>query len=98
MTAIPVVAAPGGAAPPLGPVAAPPAIVPLTFFAWAAAGLAGFGVVLALGADDVVADPRGPGALAVVHLGVLAALSTAVFAADAPADAHSRVAKHPQFA
>jgi hypothetical protein len=59
----------------------PPAAVPLTFLAAAAFGLVGFGVVLAFAAPDLVVDPRSQPALAAVHLGLLAFLSTAVLGA-----------------
>jgi hypothetical protein len=64
-----------------GPPSAPQAVVPLTFLVLAACGLVGFAGALALGAHDVIVDSRGSAALAVVHLGLLAVLSTAVLGA-----------------
>jgi hypothetical protein len=57
---------------------APPASVPLSFFACAALALTGFGLVLALGATDIARAPRDPSALAATHLGLLAFASVAV--------------------
>jgi len=47
----------------------------------AAIGLVGFGVVLASAAHALVVDPRDPAAIAAVHVGLLAFLSTAVLGA-----------------
>jgi hypothetical protein len=57
---------------------APPPSVPLTFFAFAAVGLAAFGMVLILGASSVAAAPRGSAALSIAHLGLLVSATVAV--------------------
>lgn len=74
-------------APSAGPVApgggpsVPPASVPLSFLAAAGVGLALFGVAVWLAADRLVAAPTHPGAVAAVHVGMLAFLTTAVLGA-----------------
>lgn len=65
----------------VGPLSAPPPVVPLTFLALSAAGFLGFAGTLALGADEVIDNARGPDTVAIVHLGVLAFLSVAVLGA-----------------
>jgi hypothetical protein len=60
---------------------APPPSVPLTFFACAALALAGFGLVVVLGANRIAGAPRDPSALAATHLGLLAFASVAVVGA-----------------
>jgi hypothetical protein len=64
-----------------GPPSVPPPGVPLVFLAAAGAGLVGFGVALALVASTAVVAPSDPKVVAVVHLGMLAFLSTAVLGA-----------------
>lgn len=77
------VAPPGAGAPAGvgGPPSAPPASVPLTFLFAAGIGAIGFAVVLVANASVIVDSPTAPRALATVHLGLLAFLSTAVLGA-----------------
>ncbi len=60
---------------------APPPSVPFTFLAAGGVGLVGFGIALALGANHAVEDPRLPGVVAAVHVGLLTFASTAVLGA-----------------
>ncbi|MCZ7534608.1 MAG: hypothetical protein M5T61_00810 [Acidimicrobiia bacterium] len=60
---------------------APPPTVPFTFLAAGGVGLVGFGIALALGANHAVEDPRLPGVVAAVHVGLLTFASTAVLGA-----------------
>jgi hypothetical protein len=64
-----------------GPPSVPPAAVPLTFLAAAAAGLVAFGVALAVVAPTAAVSPNAPKVVATVHLAVLGFLSTAVLGA-----------------
>jgi len=66
---------PGGAA------VVPPPSVPLGFLAAAGAGLSAFGLVAWWGADWIVTWPAATEAVAAVHVGVLAFLTTAVLGA-----------------
>jgi len=66
---------------PAGPSSVPPASVPLSFLAAAGVGLALFGVAVWLAADRLVRAPTHPGAVAAVHVGMLAFLTTAVLGA-----------------
>ena len=59
----------------------PPPSVPLGFLAAAGLGLCAFGFAVALAADRFVTTPSHPGALAAVHVGMLAFLTTAVLGA-----------------
>ncbi len=82
---------PGGEAaarptPPIGgpagsPLAVPPAWLPLAWLAASAVGLIGFGITLAASANTIVHTPQAPRAVATVHVGMLAFLSTAVLGA-----------------
>ncbi len=66
----------------MGPVAVtPPPSVPLSFLGAAAGGLFGFGFVAWFAADKLVTVPNHPGAVAAVHMAVLAFLSLAVLGA-----------------
>ncbi|HEX6424839.1 MAG TPA: hypothetical protein VFZ79_15255 [Acidimicrobiales bacterium] len=66
---------------PGGTTAVPPASVPLGFLAAGGVGLTAFGLAVWFAADRVVASPAHPGAVAAVHVGVLAFLTTAVLGA-----------------
>lgn len=66
---------------PGAPGTVPPPSVPLGFLAASAVGLTGAGMALALAADRVATSPMHPGAVAAVHLTVLAFLTTAVLGA-----------------
>jgi hypothetical protein len=59
----------------------PPPSVPLTSFAAAGVGLAGFGAAIALAAPRVVAAPTAQGVVGAVHVGVLAFLTVGVLGA-----------------
>ena len=59
----------------------PPPSVPLSFLGAAAAGLFGFGFVAWFAADKLVTVPNHPGAVAAVHMAVLAFLTLAVLGA-----------------
>ncbi len=59
----------------------PPPSVPLGFLVAAGAGGVGFGLAAWFAADRLVTAPSHPGALAAVHVGVLAFLTTAVLGA-----------------
>ena len=59
----------------------PPPSVPLGFLAAAGVGGAGFGLAAWFAADRLVGAPTHPGALAAVHVGVLAFLTMAVLGA-----------------
>jgi hypothetical protein len=74
---------PPAAAPfvPGGGGSVPPASVPLGFLAAAGVGLTGFGLAVWFAADRIVSAPTDPGAVAAVHVGVLAFLTTAVLGA-----------------
>lgn len=73
---IPVLGPPVG-----GPGTAPPASIPLSFFAAGAAGLVGAGFATWLAADLAVVAPTHPGVVSAVHVAVLACLSTVVLGA-----------------
>ena len=64
-----------------GPPTAPPPSLPFTFLAAGGVGLIAFGIALALGANHAVEDPRLPGVVAAVHVGLLTSASTAVLGA-----------------
>lgn len=66
---------------PGGTGSVPPPSVPLGFLVAAGAGGTGFGLSVWFAADRLVSAPTHPGALAAVHLGVLAFLTTAVLGA-----------------
>ena len=71
-------------APPSVPVpgeSVPPPSVPLSFLAAAGLGLSLFGLAVWFAADRIVTSPAHPGALAAVHVGMLAFLTTAVLGA-----------------
>jgi hypothetical protein len=59
----------------------PPASVPLGFLAAAGVGLCAFGLAVWFAADRIVSGPTHPGAVAAVHVGMLAFLTTAVLGA-----------------
>jgi hypothetical protein len=59
----------------------PPPSIPLGFLALSGLGLWAFGVAGGLAADRLVSTPSHPGALAAVHVGMLAFLTTAVLGA-----------------
>jgi hypothetical protein len=59
----------------------PPPSIPLGFLALSGIGLWAFGVAVSLAADRLVTTPSHPGALAAVHVGMLAFLTTAVLGA-----------------
>ncbi len=61
--------------------AVPPPIVPFRFFIACGLGLIGFGIALAFNAGPVINNPTGHQVLAVVHLALLAFLSTLVIGA-----------------
>ena len=73
----------GSAAPsvPGGASVVPPASVPLAFLAAAGVGMLAFGLAVWLAADRVVTSPTHPGAVAAVHLCMLAFLTMAVLGA-----------------
>jgi len=71
----------GAGLPYMGPAAAPPASLPLSFLFAAGVGLFGFGVALAVEARDAVVGPTLPEVVATVHLAMLAFLSMAVLGA-----------------
>lgn len=66
---------------PSGVGSVPPPSVPLGFLVAAGVGGTGFGLATWFAADRVVSAPTHPGALAAVHVGVLALLTTAVLGA-----------------
>lgn len=66
---------------PGGTSAVPPASVPLGFLAAAGVGLCLFGFAVWFAADRIVESPTHPGAIAAVHVGMLAFLTTAVLGA-----------------
>ncbi|MBS1847036.1 MAG: hypothetical protein JST73_02055 [Actinobacteria bacterium] len=68
--------------PPITTLATPPAWLPLSWLVFAAIGLIGFGTALAIAARSVTGTPGAPTAVATVHLGMLAFLSTAVLGAS----------------
>lgn len=70
-----------GSAGPLGPAAAPPAWVPLSFLAAAGAGLIGGGFGVWFAADRLAESPTHPGAVSAVHVAVLAFLTVGVLGA-----------------
>jgi hypothetical protein len=59
----------------------PPASVPLGFLAAAGVGLSAFGLAAWFAADRIVGSPTHTGAVAAVHVGMLAFLTTAVLGA-----------------
>lgn len=59
----------------------PPPSVPLSFLAAAGLGLSLFGLAVWFAADRIVTAPAHPGAVAAVHVGMLAFLTTAVLGA-----------------
>lgn len=73
----------GSAAPfvPGGGATVPPASVPLSFLAAGGVGLWALGLAVWFAADRLVHTPAHPGAVAAVHVGVLAFLTTAVLGA-----------------
>lgn len=71
----------GAGLPYMGPAAAPPASLPLSFLFAAGVGLFGFGLALAVEAGDAVVGPTLPEVVATVHLAMLAFLSMAVLGA-----------------
>lgn len=75
------VAAPAAPFVPGGASTVPPASVPLGFLAAAGVGLPAFGLAAWFAADRIVAAPAHPGAVAAVHVGMLAFLTTAVLGA-----------------
>lgn len=71
----------GAGLPYMGPAAAPPASLPLSFLFAAGVGLFGFGLALVAEAGDAVVGPMMPKVVATVHLAMLAFLSMAVLGA-----------------
>lgn len=63
------------------PASVPPPDIPLSFLAASAVGLVGAGVAVALAAGTLVGDPTGDGAIAAVHMVMLAFLTTGVLGA-----------------
>lgn len=61
--------------------AVPPPSIPFHFFIACGIGLVAFGVALAISAEPVLLNPTGTQVIAVVHLGLLAFLSTLVLGA-----------------
>ena len=64
-----------------GPPTAPPPSLPFTFLAAGGVGLIGFGIALALAADEAVLHPRLQAVVGAAHVGLLAFASTAVLGA-----------------
>jgi hypothetical protein len=77
----PTAAAPAAPFVPGGLAVVPPPSVPLGFLAAGGVGLVAFGLAAWFAADRVIASPTHPGAVAAVHVGMLAFLTTAVLGA-----------------